>query len=198
MSIVIPEGFSNATFIWTCAGSIRQKTTSLGIGSADSGANSPDTIAIDLYGFITDTDAPCDAAAMLPDYTFIGVSVTKTESGLPVIGQKLDPFVGVNSGGAPPSNGAVVIKKLTSAGGRRNRGRMFCPPIRPSDANIDASGFMTPTLQGLIQDQWDAFFATAFGELYPFCLFHSDGGTPTPITSFSVESQLGTQRRRMR
>lgn len=198
MSIIIPEGYNNVTLIWTCAGSIRQKTTAFGITDVDSGTNNALTIAEDVYGNIIDTDNPCDPSAMLPDYTFIGVSVTKTVSGLPVIGQHLDPVVGVNSGGAPPSNGAVIIKKLTSSGGRTNRGRMFCPPIRPSDANIDASGFMTPTLQGLIQSQWDTFFAAMFAASYAFCLFHSAAGSPTVITAFSVESQLGTQRRRMR
>ena len=68
-----------------------------------------------------------------------------------------------------------------------------------------ASGFIGGANVAHIQSQWDAFEAALIGtgDVTQFVVLHSQVGAiappvPTPITSFVLETQLATQRRRMR
>jgi hypothetical protein len=198
MGIIIPEGFYNASFIFTCTGSVRQKVTSLGIEVTSLTPPTPAALATSLRNIFIGGGRPFAAASMTDDYVFTGISVTRTVGGFPVIGTDMTPTAGTSAADSPPSNCAVIVKKVTAAGGRKNRGRLFVPVGVLGEASVDASGFMSAGSRTAYQTQWDAAFAAMVSaDLHP-ALFHSSALAATPITAFSVESQIGTQRRRLR
>lgn len=96
---------------------------------------------------------------------------------------------------------AVLIRKVTGAAGRANRGRMFVPGALES--SMLPNGELDTTPHAAWQSAATALF-TALGAMgaQPF-LLHSPpkvGSTPPPtaITSFSVDATSATQRRRIR
>lgn len=198
MGIIIPEGYSNCSFIFTCLGSVKEKVTSLGVISLDLVQPTAADIADQMQAIWSASGRPFAAASMTNDYTFKGCSVTQTVDGFPVVGTELVDVVGTVNSDSPPSNTAVIVKKVTAAGGRKNRGRMFVPPAGLGEASIDSSGFYGSGTQAAFQALYTtAIVAMVAADLAPF-LFHSDATDPTPITALSVESQVATQRRRMR
>jgi len=198
MGIIIPESYSNVSLIFTCEGSIKEKVTSFGIHSADLDQPTPDIVADDVRSAFSGSGRPFNAASMLNEWTFEGVVVTQTIDGLPVIGALLDPIHGTAAADPPPSNVALLIKKQTALGGRKNRGRMYVPPAGVSQSALDASGNFKSGEQAGQQTKYDGAFGALETGDYVMFLFHSDSTAPTPITGFSVESQVATQRRRMR
>lgn len=91
---------------------------------------------------------------------------------------------------------AVLIKKSSALGGRKNQGRMYMPGI--SEADIALGGVVEASFQALCQSTWSAIFAELDGS-YGMVILHSDpADTPTGITALNVEGQIATQRRRNR
>lgn len=111
-------------------------------------------------------------------------------------------LAGSKAGSAITANTAVLVKKLTGSGGRRNRGRMFFPC--PVEGDVNHQGQLT----NLARSEWEADVAkllpggvihTAFGFLGEPVLLHEAGSqTPTPITGLVVDPRVATQRRRLR
>lgn len=105
----------------------------------------------------------------------------------------------IGSGSSP--NTAYLVKKNTALGGRRNRGRFYIPGV--DEDKVDPSGSITPawvaTVQGVVDDFYDAFGAAT---VLPVVLHERVPGptqpAPTDITSFTLESTVATQRRRLR
>ena len=198
MGVIVPEGFSNVTLLWLSNGAPRYKTISFGVTGPIADPDDAQTIADNMFGYFTAAGRPCVAANMVNTWSFEGVSVTQTVDGFPVLGQHFVHIQGTKTGPSDSSNTAMIVKKRTSAGGRRNRGRMFMPAAALDETVIDQNGFISAASVTLLQAMWDSVYGAIVGALYIPVLFHSDGGVPTGVTQFSVESQVGTQRRRMR
>jgi hypothetical protein len=145
------------------------------------------------------------AAGLSSLYTFIGTAVTFGPQ--PGDGPSAeDPTVSAGTASTstnppPTSNVALLVKKLTALGGRRNRGRMYLPAGYVSETNIDQNGFMSEATRVGYQTKIDAFLSalvTPAPSLVPVVL-HSDVALePTVISSFAFQRQVATQRRRMR
>jgi hypothetical protein len=99
-------------------------------------------------------------------------------------------------------NTAVLIKKVTASGGRRNRGRMYVPgfglrslitpaglidPSYLADFNTNLSNFLEDVNAGT------GFSATNLGVLHS-----RPPSAPAVITSLVAEAKVATQRRRLR
>ena len=104
---------------------------------------------------------------------------------------------GTASGAPLAVNGSLLVKKGTALLGRHNRGRMYIPGIL-DESGVDARGFINSSDVPSFQTKVDNF-RTAYedGSLVSV-IIHANGSTPTTITRLVVESQIGTQRRRMR
>jgi len=198
MGVIVPEGFTNVTMVWLSNGAPRYKTSSFGMFGPVVGPDDAQTIADNVFGYATAAGRPCVAANMVNTWSFEGVNATQTVGGLPVLGSHFVHIQGTKTGPSDSSNTAMVVRKRTSAGGRANRGRMFIPAAALDETVVDQNGFIASASVTLLQAMWDSFYSAITGALYEIVLFHSDGSTPTPVTQFSVESQVGTQRRRMR
>jgi hypothetical protein len=119
------------------------------------------------------------------------------------------PVLGQRSMDALPQNTAVLIRKQTGLGGRKNRGRMYMPALA---AKVDV------TEVGAISSGPLADFQTAATNFYnlldtgqsglviptPMVILHAATSVslglpaPTPVTSLVVDPIVATQRRRLR
>lgn len=120
---------------------------------------------------------------------------------------RFDSNVGVTGGNGSfdetTPNVAYLAKKTTALAGRRHRGRWYIP--FPSEGSVDEAG----NVAGATITAWN----TALTNVLAACADHAsnvDGmvilhaagesaiPTPTPVTSFKLESMAATQRRRMK
>lgn len=195
----IPVGAAEWTLIFQCAGVDRDITWSHGFVGDNLPTTNPAALAEEIFVIFTTTGNPYAAGSMSNQWSILGCSVSyQTEEG-PLVGQYLQTITGSTSTAPVPVNCAILFNKNTGAGGRRNRGRFYAPPTAPAESSIDAAGRMSGTLA----DAFDVQFGTVFGALesadYEMVLFHQTAPfTPTPVTGWSCNTLLATQRRRMR
>jgi hypothetical protein len=113
-------------------------------------------------------------------------------------------FVDVSHGTVPSGTGLVVpgqvsalMRKVTALGGRKGRGRLYHPGVFTGMLNADQSSIASATITAMSGGYND--FLTALNVAgYPIVLLHGDSTTPTIVSSFVCESQVATQRRRVR
>lgn len=110
-----------------------------------------------------------------------------------------DPVAsGTGAASVLPNNCAVLVAKITAAGGRRNRGRLFFPS--PAESSVSENGTLTTGSRNLWQgavDDWIADEQT-IGWGTPALLHQSGPASPTTVTNLIVRPRIATQRRRMR
>jgi len=80
---------------------------------------------------------------------------------------------------------------------------MFVPPFNLSELSVDSTGHLAGGTITALQTQFNTMLANPLIADVPLYLLHdtNKAGTlppPDPISSFTVESQVGTQRRRLR
>lgn len=196
---LIPAGFAEATLVFNVDGVLRDMTTSFGIDPAATPDSTPEQLGEDVYGAATGAGSIVVAAAMGEEWTFQGVAVTKQLEDGPITGQFFDAVTGTVTSDGLICNTALLVTKQTSAGGRRNRGRCYCPPHQVAEVNVNAAGVIDSAARTVYQSAWNVFYLALATLELPVVLFHSEAPfTPTPVTGFSVGSLCATQRRRMR
>lgn len=169
---------------------------SLGL-QGDIGATA-ETIADEVYSAFVTTFVS-SPAAIITGWTFEGVSVTRTTGGDPVNWEVLVPIVGTGGGESLTVNTAILVRKNTASGGRKQRGRMFVPPFNTNEGDVTAAGFLDGTYLASQNDGWADFLTSlAADDVFPWLLHTDPADAPTPITSLLVQPQVATQRRRMR
>lgn len=107
-----------------------------------------------------------------------------------------------------PVNCAVLIKKLTALGGKANRGRTYMP-FALTATDCSENGTILGTRVTADQTVADTFLAQLATDTTPMIISHRVFNTPLPphfvtaitvgplVTSYKVEGQIGTQRRRL-
>lgn len=103
-----------------------------------------------------------------------------------------------------PQNCALLVRKNTGLGGRRNRGRCFLPGIL-AEGQVSAVGIIAGqdmgTYDSLAQEWLDGINGGANSDA-TMVLLHSEGISDTPppsvITSLTCDNVISTQRRRLR
>lgn len=192
----IPEGFTNCRYVFTASGVL--DPMGFGLGHQGLPGVTAEEVAGIAYSRFQARLIPTPAA-MLNGWTFQGVQATKTVGGEPTVGEHMVPIVGTGGGTGTVLNSAILIRKNTAAGGRKNRGRMFFPPFNLEELSIAISGVLAPAFTASVQILLDDWHEDLSVFEAPPWLFHSDpADAPTPITSFSIQSLAATQRRRMR
>lgn len=197
----VPVDFYEATFILKANAATRESTCAIGcVDLSVGGPRSAADMADDLYGMITALNSPFDNASMMDDYVFKGVSVAFGTVGGDIIGQKLLDLTGTVNDACPPINCALLVSKATASGGRRNRGRLFVPPCQINEGAVNEVGQVSGATLSTATNQWNNVVTGAAAIDVGLVLFHQGIGAPAPtaITALTVQSQLATQRRRMR
>lgn len=141
-------------------------------------------------------------------YTLTGVSLYVGQDGGPpaVFESGEEPVGGDVASAALPQNCAYLMRKRTSAAGRRGRGRMYLPGV--PEGNVSAQGAIDGTWLDAIQTNAVAWYELLTGVpagsvAYPPVILHRSEGIgteppPTPVTTFVFESVIATQRQRLR
>lgn len=187
---IIPEGFAKCTI--TFGGDAVNFPAAITFGVSNEGDATPLTIAGVVLAAYDDHILP----DLSEDLTCVKIL---TKNGPNDVG----PFAEVddgNAGGASsvcvPPQVSLLVKKLTAAGGRKNRGRLYQPGI-PRSATNDRGEVLTANLATFVTD-WGSFLSSIETAGHPMVLLHESSLTPTPVTSLSPEVTLATQRRRQR
>lgn len=103
-----------------------------------------------------------------------------------------------------PQNCALLVRKNTDFGGRRNSGRCFLPGVLAENQVSSVGIIDAPDVGDLDATAalWLAALADVGGEPTPMVILHSTGITtmpdPTPVTSLTCDNVISTQRRRLR
>jgi hypothetical protein len=197
MALIIPPGYAQAVLKWQLTGDPELMVSTIGYDVSGAGGDFnafADGLAATYY-------AAFGAAGRLSVYTFKGVTLYVGQDGTPptVYESIVTGAAGTNAGNPPPSNCAMLMRKLTALGGRRGRGRSYLPPFALAETDVTATGAITEAVRSGIESNLTGWLVTSREPV----LLHSDGGltpapAPTPITSIKLDSIIATQRQRMR
>jgi hypothetical protein len=199
MTVLIPEGFAQVAFRWKTVGDLEAMISTIGVAIPE--AADPALLANAMVAIATFPGSICQASLMSTQYSFVGTEVFARVGGDIVTSESTATTVGTVSAMAPPPNNcAVLVKKLTNFGGRRNRGRMFLPPCGVNEGEVDSAGIILPARLAILQGQVNVLREQLEAADYGPYLFHSSGPTATAtlISALSVQGQIATQRKRMR
>lgn len=194
MTLTIPPGFAQVAYEWTLSGDPEPMIVTLGADVSEFNGNFVNAAATYRDRFTS----AFTSAGMSNEWTFRGVVMRVGQDvGPPVIVESRSSLNGSNAATHLPNNCTALVRKQTNRGGRTGRGRMFLPAWCLPEAQVDGRGMLHEDLLTALQanvDQWLEGLQTV--------LLHNDaapgGVQPSPITNFIVDSQIATQRRRMR
>jgi len=190
MVLSIPNGFAQVAFLYSLTGDAEEMVTTVGCdfatmsGSDQANANSiRDSWASAMGGGNT-------------GWTYLGVRCRVGTSGGTITVESPAALVGAGTGATLPQNCAFLVKKSTALAGRSGRGRMYLPPAFLAEGNVSSNGLIDTTQLGQIQTNLNLALSSSI----PWVLLHTveSGLAPTPITGFTLDRQLATQRRRLR
>lgn len=202
MSVVIPVGEAQASFVFNCSGIVKDMTWTLGVKSTGA-IITPSAIAEAVYDAITDNTDPRGALykgdTIQSGWTFQGVSVSLMTATGPLVGQHIAPIT--HSGAATqavPPNCTWLATKSTALGGRKNKGRAYLVPMGATEADVNSAGVLSDVPRTIMNDSLALFLENlAAVDIVPL-LHHSDGSAGTEIDSIVVGNLIATQRRRLR
>ena len=194
--MIIPVGFAQVNMLFTGGALPRGAQVTFGVDLEDPG---DDPTAVANHVILSATSA--DFMDSLVDDIVLSSVLVKfgpVATG-PSVEVPCDIDGGASSSGVSP-NVSLLVKKVTSAGGRSGRGRFYLPGAPESmvtDAgNIDSSAGST------LQGQLDSFLGTLATAGVPMVLLHADLSapidTPLPVTDLLLDGRAATQRRRLR
>ena len=161
-------------------------------------AEDPAVDAEEIAVILEATDRPFKPAKYSNEISFRGVDVTRMTATGPIVGSAFRAVAGTNAIKGVPVGSAYLLQKHTARGGRMGRGRCFLPPIWIDENNVSMAGVITAFDLGALQTLWNNALTDLLASDCPPVLLHSDGSTPDPITSWTVNSLCASQRRRMR
>jgi len=135
-----------------------------------------------------------------------GAQIVVGQDGADPIRQFVASDIGAGASTAQklPQNCALLVRKNTTLGGRRNRGRFFVPGML-TEGGVNNVGVITTSDRGAYQGGFDAFLAYLNTQtpILPMFILHNSQGIseppdPTAVNSLTVDVTIATQRRRLR
>jgi|ERR1041385_6252698 hypothetical protein len=187
----IPTGSAQVNFIFDGPGYARGAQVTLGVDN-----NLDDLDAADIAGAV----GGLWVARLSPLQTStINLASVKAKKGPNSTGAEADVPFGVagslSSQPLPPQD-CGLINKITAAGGRHGRGRMFFPGM--VEAQTDGGGLVRTADILTFNTHLSDFFDDLHSAHLDAILLHSDTTAPTAITGFVMQQLMATQRRRIR
>jgi len=195
MSARIPPGFAEVWTQYVLSTDPEPMYTSLGVD-----------LAVGVGATQTDADALLGAVrtsivALITNNYVLGPGhvIFGQDGGDIRIDGSLANLTGTGTGSASSQNTALLVRKLTALGGRRNRGRLFMPGI--NEANVDPNGQITAGTFGGYVTGWNNVRTAiiALAQADDVVVFHDTAPfTPTVVTALTAQQTVATQRRRLR
>lgn len=197
MTLIIPPGYSQLVFRWGLTGDAEDMVNTLGI---DNGVVSDFQAYVDALAASTRASLP--VGVILTGYSFLGCTLYRGQDGGPpeVFESVAVAHAGTNGGPALPPNCAFLLRKRTSLGGRKGRGRMFIPAgVGVGEDSVPSTGVMAEAQRAALEERYSDWL---FGLGPVPYLFHDSetpgSAAPTEIIAFTCEARLATVRRRLR
>lgn len=182
---------------WTNSGDAEPMISTFGVKDNSPG-RTPDTVA-NLIATAIDNGDITAGEIMCVGWTYTGFTLTQTLAAGDLVVERPATVDGDNAVSGLPSNCALLIKKLTASGGRRNRGRFYFPAAYLPEATVSSNGDLDNTLVANYQARFDNFLTELSGADLPMVVWHELAPlTGTVVTTLTVQSKIATQRRRMR
>ena len=196
MGVIVPVGESQAVMRWSLAGDSEFMVCVLGLRD-NLISNDPPAIAARFWtAWVQNSLAqgPQMGVGWSRGTAFV---TTRLSSG-PVTVEVGTAISNTGTFTTVPNNCAVLVRKQTAAGGRRNRGRMYLPPFMLPEGDVTPTGVIVANEQGEITAAMIQFRADLLEEDLTPVVQHDDGSPGTPITTFACQGRMATQRTRMR
>lgn len=192
MPVIPSSAYGQVNFVFSNDSNPNPAEITLGV-TGDIG-DGPATVDL-LAGAFADRILPflCDDIALVATRLKIGPNDTGPSY------ENTTVTEGGDTGDGVPANTSILVRKVTALGGRAGRGRFFLPGLREN--RLDSGGNIDGTYVSDLQGALDSFYDDMAAALIVPVVLHgaeSPLSVPTAITSFSVQSRAGTQRRRMR
>jgi hypothetical protein len=132
-------------------------------------------------------------------WTFVGVTAYLQDDPGQVIGEFNQPITATAGGLLTlPTNCSYLVHKVTAESGRSGKGRMYLPAYVLGEGDVGVNGIIESSYS-TVQARLDEFYDNlTTGESLEVKLFHTTPRASTPVTSFLLDAQIATQRRRMR
>lgn len=189
--MIIDAGFAQANLIWSWPTSGQRAECTLGLTLP----STPPTPEDAAQSVLDSYDAAAMAQIQTGVITLVGVHV---KFGPNDTGGAFDlpaDIDGTLSGNSVTPNVTLLVKKLTTAGGRAGRGRFYWPGIQ--EGVVNDYGVLDSGAKDTFQGLFDDFRSSLLGfDLIP-TLLHNSAETPDAITAFEVQTLVATQRRRL-
>lgn len=194
--MVIPEGFAQVNLLFGGIALPLGAEMTLGLDISATEGETPTTVGAAVNAAFTGANLPAELASTA-NYRGCLVKFGPNATG-PSATVTTGPVSGTGAAVNSPGTSAL-IEKNTALGGRAGKGRFYMPGIQ--DLGTDPGGTLKSGYATSLFTKWNNFRTALLAlELVPVVL-HAPGGpisVPTPITGFSVDGRVGTQRRRNR
>lgn len=196
MGVVVPVTGIQAAMRWQLVNDTEPMIVTLGLVD-DTLARTPAQNAADFEAAVV-AGGFTAAADMLVGYSRLPNQVTTYLPSGPVTIESGVNVAGTLVGNPLPNNCAVLVRKNTALGGRRNRGRFYLPPYRFGEDVVAGNGVIQPANVATLQNELATFILELNARNFSPVVWHSDGGGGTEILNLTVQNIIATQRTRMR
>lgn len=188
---IIPNAFGEATFVYEGPG-LRYPAANV-LGFVDGAALSATGYAVNFEALWTTNVMP----ELTADIELVRVDVKLGPNATGPSGSAASGTPGGSAVAGSPSNLAYLVTKLTAAGGRRGKGRMYLPGV--AEAQVGPDGDLSNAKQDDITAALELVRTASETANHPLVVLSSDGAfSPLAITEMRCEAIAATQRRRMR
>jgi hypothetical protein len=189
--MIIPDGFAGITIPLVHSSFARAAAITLGVDLASFTGD-----AIDVAQAVQDAADDHLAARLDTEVTIGPVTAYANFGGGPLPGTAATTSSGALDFASPPPNVAVLVKKNTATPGREGRGRFFLPWAIAKNS-IDELGGLDGTQRSNIEADMNAWRDDLVAADLPVVVLHNSTSVPSLLTTFSVDSRVATQRKRL-
>jgi hypothetical protein len=189
--MIIPVGYASVSVPLTHPSINRQAFITFGVQNAGTFAD-PNVVAQAVQDAIVGTIQNRFDTELLIGPTEAQVNV----SAGPLPGIATDTTNGTSVADTPPPNVAILCRKHTLTPGRTGRGRFYLP-WACDQTGISQGGQLEAAVVTATQDRLTEFLAALDENQVPMVVLHNGSGAPSEVTSFSVDTLVATQRRRL-
>lgn len=195
MARIIPPGYAECSMEFWLAGYLRPAVITQGFkinGSVGSSYNVADQFDLAFAGSF--------AAMFDSNVTMRNAKAVIGQDGSdPIVQVSTTQTAGTSSRESTAPALALMVTKNTNLGGRKHRGRNYMPWAL-ADSDVAENGAVNPTRltswAAALDEYMDFIIGPTSDLLDEPVILHTDPTVPTPVTSFTPNPAIRTQRRR--
>lgn len=195
MARIIPPGYAECSMEFWLAGYLRPAVITQGFkinGSVGSSYNVADQFDLAFAGSFK---ALFDSNVTMRN----AKAVIGQDGSDPIVQISTTQTAGTSARESTAPALALMVTKNTNLGGRKNRGRNYMPWAL-ADSDVAENGAVNPTRltswAAALDEYYDFIIGPTTDLLDEPVILHTDPTVPTPVTSFTPNPAIRTQRRR--